>query len=57
MPAPTGSKDIDWLYLIGIDGELEDEVYCTDTRHGQPPAEVCTLRLDSWELITCFTIY
>ncbi|KAI3619761.1 malate dehydrogenase [Moniliophthora roreri] len=39
--APTGEQDIDWLYLTDIAGSLANEVYRTDTRGGQPPAN-CT---------------
>ena len=40
LVAPTGSQDIDWLYLKAVQGELANEVYRTDTRLGQPPASV-----------------
>lgn len=40
--APSGSTDIDWVYLTNIGaGELADGVYRTDTKLGQPPAS-CT---------------
>ncbi|KAF5310539.1 hypothetical protein D9619_007846 [Psilocybe cf. subviscida] len=41
--APTGSQDIDWVFLTGLTGEnkLAQQVYRTDTRLGQPPA-TCT---------------
>ena len=39
-PGPTGSQDIDWVSLKRITGELAQEVYRTDTRLGQPPANV-----------------
>ncbi|KXN81690.1 hypothetical protein AN958_03937 [Leucoagaricus sp. SymC.cos] len=40
--APTGSKDIDWVFLTNIGaGKLADDVYRTDTKLGQPPAS-CT---------------
>lgn len=41
LSAPTGSQDIDWVYLKAITGDLAAEVYRTDTRLGQPPASVC----------------
>ncbi|ESK90731.1 malate dehydrogenase [Moniliophthora roreri MCA 2997] len=41
IPAPTGSSDVDWLYLTNVQGELATEVYRTNTRGGQPPAS-CT---------------
>jgi hypothetical protein len=40
LAAPTGSQDINWLYLTAAQGELANEVYRTDTRLGQPPASV-----------------
>ena len=40
LVAPTGSQDIDWLFLTAAQGELANEVYRTDTRLGQPPASV-----------------
>jgi hypothetical protein len=40
LVSPTGSQDIDWLYLKAAQGELANEVYRTDTRLGQPPASV-----------------
>jgi hypothetical protein len=40
LAAPTGSQDIDWLYLTAAQGKLANEVYRTDTRLGQPPASV-----------------
>ncbi|KAJ3573367.1 hypothetical protein NP233_g2461 [Leucocoprinus birnbaumii] len=40
--APTGTQDIDWVYLTNIGaGELANVVYRTDTKLGQPPAS-CT---------------
>jgi len=40
--APTGSQDIDWVFLTNIGaGKLADDVYRTDTKLGQPPAS-CT---------------
>ena len=42
--APTGPQDIDWVSLINVPGkaggELAKVVYRTDTRLGQPPANV-----------------
>jgi hypothetical protein len=38
--APTGSQDITWVSLKSITGKLAKEVYRTDTRLGQPPANV-----------------
>lgn len=40
IPAPTGSQDVDWLFLTSIQGSLADEIYRVDTRGGQPPASV-----------------
>ncbi len=40
--APTGSQDIDWVFLTNIGaGKLADTVYRTDTKLGQPAAS-CT---------------
>jgi len=38
IPAPTGAKDIDWLEVNGVEGQLATTIYRTDTRGGQPPA-------------------
>lgn len=40
IPAPTGAKDIDWLEVNGVEGQLATTIYRTDTRGGQPPASV-----------------
>lgn len=42
LAAPTGSKDVDWLFLNAVPGQglLASQVYRTDTRLGQPPASV-----------------
>lgn len=40
IPSPDGSTNIDWLYLINVQGGLAQEVYRTNTTGGQPPAEV-----------------
>lgn len=39
-PAPTGKQDIAWLRLEAAEGDLSRLVYRTDTRGGQPPAQV-----------------
>ncbi|KAJ3982904.1 hypothetical protein F5890DRAFT_285570 [Lentinula detonsa] len=41
VAAPTGSADVDWLYLTNLTGTLANEVYRIDTQGGQPPAS-CT---------------
>ncbi|KAH7870889.1 uncharacterized protein C8R40DRAFT_613845 [Lentinula edodes] len=44
VAAPTGSADVDWLYLTnltGTTGTLANEIYRIDTQGGQPPAS-CT---------------
>ncbi|KAG7095887.1 hypothetical protein E1B28_006575 [Marasmius oreades] len=45
VSAPTGSFDIDWLYLTNlggsVGGKLADGIYRTSTNGGQPPAS-CT---------------
>ncbi|KAJ8502611.1 hypothetical protein ONZ45_g11598 [Pleurotus djamor] len=38
LPAPTGSKDVDWLLIGGVQGKLADQIYRVDTVGGQPPA-------------------
>lgn len=43
VPAPTGSSDIDWLYLTNLTGSLANEIYRIETKGGQPPASVCVL--------------
>lgn len=48
LSAPTGSQDIDWVYLKQIQGKLADEVFRTDTRLGQPPSTVSSLRDWCW---------
>ncbi|KAF8892210.1 hypothetical protein BD779DRAFT_1511605 [Infundibulicybe gibba] len=39
IPAPTGPKDVDWLSLKAIQGELATQVFRTDTRGGPAPAK------------------
>lgn len=41
LPAPTGSNDVDWLQLKGVDGGLGNAVYRVHTRGGVAPAS-CT---------------
>lgn len=41
LTAPTGSADVDWLQLKGVEGSLAKTIYRTDTKGGQPPAS-CT---------------
>jgi len=41
VPAPTSSKDVDWLQLKSVSGSLATQVYRTDTRGGSPPTS-CT---------------
>ncbi|KAJ4481993.1 hypothetical protein J3R30DRAFT_2110765 [Lentinula aciculospora] len=41
VAAPTGSVDVDWLYLTNLTGTLANEVYRIDTQGGQAPAS-CT---------------
>ncbi|KIY73263.1 hypothetical protein CYLTODRAFT_440074 [Cylindrobasidium torrendii FP15055 ss-10] len=36
--APTGTQDVDWLYLHGVDGDLATKIYRVNTKEGQPPA-------------------
>ena len=38
--APTGPKDIAWVSLKSVTGQLAQQIYRTDTRLGQPPATV-----------------
>ncbi|CAA7269239.1 unnamed protein product [Cyclocybe aegerita] len=38
IPAPTGAKDVDWLELKSVSGDLATQIYRTDTRGGPPPA-------------------
>jgi hypothetical protein len=40
LPAPTGSSDVDWLQLKGVNGMLADAVYRVYTKAGQPPSNV-----------------
>jgi hypothetical protein len=42
IPAPTGSQDIDWLELKGVEGELASEIFRVYTHAGQPPSSVST---------------
>ncbi|KAF9261677.1 hypothetical protein L218DRAFT_1078481 [Marasmius fiardii PR-910] len=42
VAAPTGSSDVDWLYLTNAGGSLADEVYRTYTKGGQPAASCTT---------------
>ena len=38
--APTGTKDVDWLQLKNVEGQLASAIYRTDTRGGPSPASV-----------------
>ena len=40
IPSPSGSKDIDWVRLHGVSGELATDVFRVFTKAGQPPASV-----------------
>ncbi|KAJ4490260.1 hypothetical protein J3R30DRAFT_54931 [Lentinula aciculospora] len=37
IPSPSGSSNIDWLYLTNVQGGLAQEIYRTNTMGGQPP--------------------
>jgi len=41
IPAPTGTGDVDWLSLVGLQGELATQVFRVETKSGQPPSS-CT---------------
>ena len=40
IPAPTGSQDIDWVQLKGVEGKLASDIFRVDTVAGQPPSSV-----------------
>ena len=40
VPAPDSTRDIDWLELKAVSGEVADEVFRVETRGGQPPTSV-----------------
>jgi len=40
-PAPTGSQDVDWLFLQAVRGKLAASIYRAQTVGGQPPSS-CT---------------
>jgi hypothetical protein len=40
IAAPSGSEDIDWVRLQGVEGELANEIYRVYTKKGQPPTSV-----------------
>jgi len=42
IPAPTGAKDVDWLELTSIQGDLAKYVFRINTRAGQPPSSCTT---------------
>ena len=43
IASPTGSKDVDWLFLTPIQGGLAKDVFRIDTKAGQPPSSVSLL--------------
>jgi len=45
IPAPDSAHDIDWIELMVVWGKFSDEVYCVETRGGQPPDSVSSVRL------------
>lgn len=40
IAAPSGSENIDWVLLQGVEGELAKEIYRVYTKAGQPPTSV-----------------
>ena len=44
IPSPTGSRDIDWVRLQGLSGELATSIFRVFTKAGQPPASVSISR-------------
>ena len=41
IPAPTNAtRDVTWLDVVSVQGEIADEVFRFDTVGGQPPATV-----------------
>ncbi|KAK7032608.1 hypothetical protein VNI00_012871 [Paramarasmius palmivorus] len=56
IPAPTGSSDVNWLYLTPIQGSLAAEIYRTDTDGGQPPASVSRARCYLFRLTNDSTV-
>jgi hypothetical protein len=55
IPAPTGTDDVDWLQLKNVEGELADTVYRIDTKGGQPPTSVSTVKSCTlWVCSFCF---
>jgi hypothetical protein len=45
VAAPDSVHDIDWLELNAVSGKYADKVYRIETRGGQPPASVSSVRL------------
>jgi len=44
IPAPYSARDIDWIELNAVEGKYADKVYRVETRGGQPPASVSSVR-------------
>ena len=45
IPAPNSARDIDWIELNAVEGKFADKVYRVETRGGQPPTSVSSVRL------------
>ena len=45
VTAPDGAHDVNWLEIRAVSGKFADEVYCVETRGGQPPDSVSSVRL------------
>jgi len=41
VTAPDGAHDVNWFEIRAVSGKFADEVYCVETRGGQPP-DSCT---------------
>lgn len=50
--APNSKDDINWVQLKKIEGQLAGNLYRVDTKGGQPPTSVSSLRHDGSKLLS-----
>ncbi|KAJ3538784.1 hypothetical protein NMY22_g5024 [Coprinellus aureogranulatus] len=55
--APTGAKDVDWLQLNGVEGQLATTIYRTDTRGGPSPPQCTTGQTVSVKYTSKYFLY
>lgn len=55
--APTGAKDVDWLQLKNVEGQLATAIYRTDTRGGPSPASCIAGQSISVKYVSKYFLY